>query len=126
GGGAWRARALQRRRRRAGAGVGRAPRTGKGHRRQAAAPLPALGGVAARRRGNDGDDDRGEGSFEREGGARARLGASRSELAAGVPGGPRADRDRGRTRAEGGMNEAASARYAPMSRRYRRFHIPGG
>src|SRR5206468_12392999 len=67
--------------RRPGTGVGLAAVSGPGERRQDAAPGPDLARAAGRRRGSRLGDDADPRLLEREGEARARLGAPLSELA---------------------------------------------
>ena len=79
-------------------------------RRQAAPPLPPLARAAVRGRGAGDDGNRVPRRLEREGQARARLGAALPELARGLRGRLRVDRPGGR---DAGLSPAARASQSP-------------
>ena len=86
---------LQRRRRRARAGARVAAGARRRARRRATPPLSPLARAAGRRRRGGRDGDRGARRLERQGQARARLGAALPQLARGLRGRLRVDRPGG-------------------------------
>ena len=105
----------ERRRRRPRPGAGMAAGAGADPGRTAAAAPARVARPAARRRLRGGALDRGARRLEREGQARARLGAEPSQLARGLPGGLRGDRQRRPAEAARGDADGPVRRLGPAS-----------